>query len=384
MTEQHTNLLDLLQQLDIKINQVNKVNGELKDVIKQILDNVSTSNEGKSRQDKLMELMINKFTLNLDNKQNGINGHASNNASTLSQTPTTQLKRDIVRFNVGGKIFSTTKYNVCKQIRKLNDPTQNYEPNFLEGLVNGILDSKHDNEHNAIFIDRNPKYFHYLLDYLRMADSDEEFELPRNEAELKNLYKEAEYFNLQGIIDLINSFPPSFILTPMEFDRLNDLIGFERGSKWKMIYRASTDGFGCDKFHAKCDNIHKTLVLVITNHSYIFGGYTSVCWDQSGEYKDDKNAFLFSFINPDGRPVKLNYNGSGKAIYCHANNSATFGGGHDLFLATHANTSKNSHSNLGHSFKHPSYKYESDHIQSFLAGSYNFQVNDIEVFHLVN
>ncbi len=263
---------------------------------------------------------------------------------------------------------------------------QFYEPNFLEGLVDGILDAKYDTANQAIFIDRNPKYFSFVLDYLRLAHSasTETFRLPSSDIDLNGLLKEAEYFNIQGLVDLIQTVPQSNILTPTEIGKLVDLCQFEKSSKWRLIYRASADGFGSDKFHAKCDNIPRTLVLILTTNSYVFGGYTSKSWDCSGNYQDDPKSFLFSFVNPDNRPIKLNYNGSGKAIFCHSNNGPTFGGGHDICISTHANTNMNNHSNLGHSFRHPSYRYESNHAQGFLSGSYNFQVSEIEVFHLIN
>ena len=37
-------------------------------------------------------------------------------------------------------------------------------------------------------------------------------------------------------------------------------------------------------------------------------------------------------------------------------------------------------SNLGHSYTHPNYAYGSNESKSYLAGSYNFQVSEIEVF----
>jgi hypothetical protein len=286
----------------------------------------------------------------------------------------------------GGRIFSTSRINLIKPIRKPDSADdQFYEPNCLEGLADGVLDTKYDSANQAIFIDRNPRFFSCILDYLRTAHSvTETFRLPTSDVDLTGLLKEAEHFNVQGLIDLIQTVPQSNILTPTEVNKLLDLCQFRRSSKWRLIYRASTDGFGSDKFHAKCDNIPRTLVLILTTNSYVFGGCTSKCWDCSGSYQDDPSAFLFSFVNPDNKPIKLNYNGSGKAIYGHANNGPTFGGGHDIFISTHANTNMNNHSNLGHSFRHPSYRYESNHAQGFLSGSYNFQVGEIEVFHLIN
>jgi hypothetical protein len=39
-----------------------------------------------------------------------------------------------------------------------------------------------------------------------------------------------------------------------------------------------------------------------------------------------------------------------------------------------------SFSNLGHSYTHPDYRQGSNEAKSFLAGSYNFQVTEIEVY----
>ena len=104
-----------------------------------------------------------------------------------------------------------------------------------------------------------------------------------------------------------------------------------------MLYRGSRDGFGADMFHAKCDGKLKTLTIVKSTNGNIFGGYTAVAWDQSWSYKHDPNAFLFSLVNKDNQPFKFKYNGNGKAIECHPNNSAIFGDGHDLFIASDAN-----------------------------------------------
>jgi hypothetical protein len=61
-----------------------------------------------------------------------------------------------------------------------------YEPNLLEALANGLVDVKLDDS-NAIFIDRNPKYFGMILDYLRCANTDEKFELPKHETDLNGM-----------------------------------------------------------------------------------------------------------------------------------------------------------------------------------------------------
>jgi len=52
----------------------------------------------------------------------------------------------------------------------------------------------------------------------------------------------------------------------------------------------------------------------------------------------------------------------------------------DLHIADKSNININSFSNLGHSYTHPDFVYGSNEARSFLAGSYNFQVSEIEVY----
>ena len=49
-------------------------------------------------------------------------------------------------------------------------------------------------------------------------------------------------------------------------------------------------------------------------------------------------------------------------------------------IGNNANTSNGSYSRLGYSFTHPRYAYGSNEAESFLAGSHNFQVEEIEVY----
>jgi hypothetical protein len=83
------NFIELLKQLDSKINQVNRVNAELKDVIKLVLES-SASTENKSKHEKLIEMMLNKCTVNSDSERN--------DSRRLSVT---DASKEIVRFNVG-------------------------------------------------------------------------------------------------------------------------------------------------------------------------------------------------------------------------------------------------------------------------------------------
>lgn len=148
---------------------------------------------------------------------------------------------------------------------------------------------------------------------------------------------------------------------------------------WRLIYKASVDGFASTDFHAKCDGFEGTLVVVKTTDAFIFGGYTEAAWSQSGGYKKDKKAFIFSLENND-EPLVIPCVKSQCAIYCHVSYGPTFGDGHDLFIENESNIHGNSFSNLGVSYPHPLYALDSPDAKSFLAGSVDFRTSDIEVY----
>ena len=61
-----------------------------------------------------------------------------------------------------------------------------------------------------------------------------------------------------------------------------------------------------------------------------------------------------------------------------------FGDGCDLFIYNDCNINTTSSSNLGYTYEAPNgYAYQSTEARNYLAGSYNFTVNEIEVFKLI-
>jgi hypothetical protein len=144
-----------------------------------------------------------------------------------------------------------------------------------------------------------------------------------------------------------------------------------------LLYRGSRDGFSAANFHTKCDGHSNTLTIVKAHGtSYIFGGFASINWDSSGQYKSDPNAFLFSLTNKDNQSSKIKPIDTMHSIYCGSEYGPTFGGGHDFHVFDNANVKAGSYSNLGHSYQHP----QPSQGQSYLAGSAQFELNEIEVY----
>ena len=160
--------------------------------------------------------------------------------------------------------------------------------------------------------------------------------------------------------------------------QLFELCGFSLNQKWKFLHRGTRDGFAAAQFHNKCGNSLNTLVIIKSSNGCVFGGYTQQNWSHSGAFKIDPNAFVFSMINLDNNPMVMKCHNPNYAVSCVNNFRPVFG--NDISVCDNSNVNTGSFSNLGHSYKHPQYVQRSNEAKSFLAGSYNFQTVEIEVY----
>ena len=342
----------LFKEFEKKAIQANEINNDLQTILKSM--NVLLV---KDKEDNVkLETMMKKYM-------------------------TSTIESDIIDFNVGGTLFSILKSDITKKIpRPDSRGNEFYDPNLLQGLISGIIDVKYD-KNKAIFINRDPKYFHYILNYLRTANTNETFIFPKNSEDFERLLNEAEYYQVEGLTD-VSGLIDSLILDKNQYQNLIRLCEFSPKDKWNLVYRGSLHGFGVANFHSKCDGIANTLTVVKSTQSYIFGAFVNVAWDSSNTWKLDHNAFLFSLVNKDNKQVKIKFDTAQTAnsIYCGSGYGPTFGAGHDLHIANNANANTTSYSNLGNSYKHPQYANGSNEAKTLFAGSYNFQISEIEVF----
>ena len=153
--------------------------------------------------------------------------------------------------------------------------------------------------------------------------------------------------------------------------------------KWKLIYRASIDGFGATDFHSKCDGKSPTLIILKAKETgFIFGGYTEATWQGDEIQKSDNNSFIFSLTNKDNNPCKLMTTQSELSIFCSPETGPSFGTG-EIHIEHNANIKNefDSFSDLSEVYIHPQYGYGTNEAKKFLAGSYHFQLSEIEVYH---
>ncbi|CAF0762888.1 unnamed protein product [Brachionus calyciflorus] len=135
--------------------------------------------------------ILKKTAKNLTEK---IKDGKKNNENMIEQFKKYEVvESDIIKLNVGGNLFSSLKSTLIKQIKNKNGEL--YPPNMFEALLKGFVKPKYY-EKKTIFIDRNPKHFGYILDYLRMANTECEFELSP-EVDQDELKKEAKFYNIE-------------------------------------------------------------------------------------------------------------------------------------------------------------------------------------------
>jgi hypothetical protein len=173
------------------------------------------------------------------------------------------------------------------------------------------------------------------------------------------------------------------ILSDVQMKDLIKLCEFNSNSKFKLIYKASQDGFEAASFHLKCDNTENTLTIIKSIGGNIFGGFTKKKWSGNQIWKVDANSFIFSFTNRIGKPLIMKCKQPSNAIRTNEGYGPTFGGGHDLFICNNSNIINKSYSNLGHSY-HSIYNTGSEENQSFLAGSFYFFTSEIETYTILN
>jgi len=178
------------------------------------------------------------------------------------------ISSSVVKLNVGGQLFLTTKQTLTK------DPNS-----MLAAMFSGRFNAPQC-EDGSFFIDRDGTHFRFILNYLR----DGEPILPEDETSLKQLEAEAKFYQIQGLIIAIRPPPPlkpfeeSAIVTNEEHRRiLKSLFPTGLEGEWRLLFQATRDGFAAETFHSRCDKKGPT-VTIVKSRGNIFGGFTKQSW----------------------------------------------------------------------------------------------------------
>ena len=273
---------------------------------------------------------------------------------------------DRLKLNVGGERV------VLQRDTVLQFPESKLAALFSGRWENQLLRDKR----NRIFMDVNPVCFRLIIEALfqfKLAGPNEEIPFVEPPDELQEVYnKWLDFFGLRGILRAKS--PTLSILADRE-DHTMWLQEQVCSARWELLYRASSDGWVAQEFHARCDNRGPTLTLIRTTEGYIFGGYTDQSWNSCLSWIPSSKAFLFT-VHCHARlsPTKLPVANQSHATYGHSSYGPVFGGGHEIRIADRANVNPSTTNFAGH------YSCPTGLSRAFLTGSSQFFVSEIEVF----
>ena len=150
--------------------------------------------------------------------------------------------------------------------------------------------------------------------------------------------------------------------------------------KYQLLWQGSTDGFAASTFHTKCNGKGPTVTVILSNNDKIFGGYTSESWGFSpsgGTWKQDATAFIYSLTHKAKCATQKNSN----SILDNSGAGPVFGHGNDICIYDNCNARTDNYcqSQSGNS----TYALPSGADNTFLAGSLNFTVKEIEVYAVI-
>jgi hypothetical protein len=122
-------------------------------------------------------------------------------------------------------------------------------------------------------------------------------------------------------------------------------IGVAQAAQWRLLYKATRDGFKATDYHRACDG-YSRLVCVIREKEkgWLFGGFTSIpaASTQSRKEHVDATAFLFTLTNPHRiTPTKYVTKADDTAVCTQTNCLFALGStnhvGYDLVIRTESN-----------------------------------------------
>ena len=102
-----------------------------------------------------------------------------------------------------------------------------------------------------------------------------------------------------------------------------------------------------------------------------------------GVWKQAAGSFVFSLRNKENLPpfkAPLKGQNTPYAIYTGNSYGPTFGNSHDIYISNDAASNTNSYTNFNSYYQAPSGVSSTSTI---LAGTYQFQPSEVEVFHII-
>ncbi|EKX49300.1 hypothetical protein GUITHDRAFT_104830 [Guillardia theta CCMP2712] len=286
----------------------------------------------------------------------------------------------IVKLNVGG-----TKIDVKRS-------TVTGFPSKLRWMLSGRWDHvyKHDSE-GRILLDYDASWLEPIINYLRelaMQQSPMPMEPPKVDGENEIGFRYlTRALGLDGVIvnnkqmDVEEGLLKSWARPPMTQSIASAVGCGKERCDFKLLYRASRDGFSIGTQQQKCQGESNTLTIVRDTDGNVFGGFSDAAREFNGSYSRSGKSFLFKLSSgeiQDPAGLKLFRVLPGKeekAVLNDPQSYAAYGDGADLRIANECQSSAISRCNLGHT-----YDKSDGQPHELTGGKPNFQVAELEVW----
>jgi hypothetical protein len=162
---------------------------------------------------------------------------------------------------------------------------------------------------------------------------------------------------------------------------INKILEWSGYKSMELIYRGTRDGMTSNDFHNKCDNKGKTICLFLNEKDNIFGGYSSIPWQNNGGYKTANDCFIFTLTNIyNTEPTKFPYAQRNSVVH-NEGNGPYFGYNHDLGFYNRFGDNSN-RSGFPSSYQDVLGKGKSIFTGDFNSNNEYFKLKEIEIFKL--
>ena len=171
--------------------------------------------------------------------------------------------------------------------------------------------------------------------------------------------------------------------TKREKEFLNKILEWTNYNRMELIYRGSRDGMTSNNFHNKCDNKNPTIVLYKNIKDSVFGGFTSLAWANSGNYRPDPQAFIFTLVNiHNSEPTKFKIKSENEGVYHSSGHGPTFGSNCDIGISISDFLNSDAYTDFPCRYVDSLGKGRSIFTGDFNNDNTAFRLKEIEVFQL--